>query len=195
MIEELSSTEMAVKLGVSERTVNRWIKDGRLQARLLKNHRYEVDSEHLLSLAVPEHSSAVFDRLTTLEQTVTDLAAEVEQLRSALQTVTEQLAQLVATAPTRATPRQSREQAEGPMASQLPGGLVGAISFGKLHNVPETTIRKAISAGRLPTQKGEWKAGRAIIREALGQEGRAKFYELFSHNEHFLPCVDCPHTA
>jgi hypothetical protein len=79
--------------------------------------------------------------------------------------------------------------------SELPGGLVSARAFAGLHGVPETTMRKAIGSGRLPTVRGEWKQGRAIVKEGLSDEGRARFYELFHGNANFKACGECPHEA
>ncbi len=76
----------------------------------------------------------------------------------------------------------------------LPDGFVSAMAFAGEHGIHEGTARKAIASGRLPAIQGKWKLGRAYVVNALDASGRARFYELYSENEHFTPCPECPHT-
>ncbi len=56
-MEELTTAEIAVRMGCTERTVQRWIKNGKLPALRLANHRYAVNPSALQHLALPEHGS------------------------------------------------------------------------------------------------------------------------------------------
>ena len=56
-MEELTTAEIAACIGCTERTVQRWIKSGKLPALPLANHRYGVNPSDLQHLALPEHGS------------------------------------------------------------------------------------------------------------------------------------------
>ena len=56
-MEELTAAEIATRIGRTERTVQRWIKNGKLPALPLANHRYGVNPSDLQHLALPEHIS------------------------------------------------------------------------------------------------------------------------------------------
>ncbi len=77
--------------------------------------------------------------------------------------------------------------------TQLPDGLISWWSFADVHHIAHSTISKAVKTGRLASVRGEWRAGRALVKEALDAPGRRQFWELYHSNPHFQACPDCPH--
>ncbi len=84
-------------------------------------------------------------------------------------------------------PKQASEK------STMPSGLVGWRAFSRLHSIGESTTQAAIETGRLGVVPGTWIVGRASVKGALDQAGRAKFYELYHDKPQFKPCEQCPH--
>lgn len=78
-------------------------------------------------------------------------------------------------------------------SSSMPVDLVGAATFATTHNVPESTMKKGILAGRLPAVTGSWKHDRTFIRYALDGDGRHVFFALWGDRHDFIRCADCPH--
>jgi len=77
--------------------------------------------------------------------------------------------------------------------STLPEGLVGWRAFARLHGITESTVQKSIVSGRLPIIENGWIVGRAKVRGALDENGKARFYELYHENKNFISCSQCPH--
>lgn len=76
----------------------------------------------------------------------------------------------------------------------LPDGWVSVSSFAQQHNIHPNTVKKAIATMRFTAaQVGEWKSGRAIVKEALDGEGKHAFYQHYSNHPGFTVCPDCPH--
>lgn len=80
------------------------------------------------------------------------------------------------------------------LSSSLPDGLVSWRAFAKAHRLPETTVSKALDAGRLPSVAGKWKDGRAYVLRALDADGRRAFYALWGDRPDFARCAGCPHA-
>jgi excisionase family DNA binding protein len=90
-MEELTTAEIAARIGVSPRAVQRWIKSGKLPALPLANHRYAVNTSDLKHLALPEHVSETGEIVleamklqVPLEEKLEDLRFTVDDLMSRL---------------------------------------------------------------------------------------------------------------
>src|SRR5947208_8919874 len=90
-MEELTAAEIAARIGRTERTVQRWIKNGKLPALPLANHRYGVNPSDLQHLALPEHISETGEivleamRLQVpMEEKLSDLQLTVDDVRERL---------------------------------------------------------------------------------------------------------------
>src|SRR5258708_20437399 len=81
----LTAIETSKRLGVSERTVRRWIEEGKLVARHLKKNKYgilEADVEALLAERpdMIDENAQMKARIETLEQRVHQLERAVTRL-------------------------------------------------------------------------------------------------------------------
>src|SRR2546425_10742171 len=91
MIEQLTAAQMAVRVGISERSIQRWMQEGRLQAKRMEDSSlYEVESTDLERLRLRGHREEE-SRLQAVERQVTELSV---QLETAEQTHQEQLTAL-----------------------------------------------------------------------------------------------------
>jgi len=98
------------------------------------------------------------------------------------------------TSPRKTSPRPLQTQpGQSEQKSTMPSGLVGWRAFSRLHGIGESTTQAAIEAGRLGVVPGTWIVGRASVKGALDQAGRARFYELYHDKPQFKPCAECPH--
>jgi hypothetical protein len=70
----------------------------------------------------------------------------------------------------------------------LPDDYIPAERFAKDHGIPPSTMRKAVSSGRLKAEENDWIAGRAPVRSAFNQEQQAAFVEAYRTNEHYHRC-------
>lgn len=119
MLEQMTAAQMAVRVGISERSIQRWMQEGRLQAKRLEDSSlYEVETADLDHLRLRGHreeesrlqaverkvtemrydlDAALFqhqDHLTALERKVTEGGETTAELRAALQIALEQIRQL-----------------------------------------------------------------------------------------------------
>jgi excisionase family DNA binding protein len=187
---EVTVTQAAALLGKSERTIQRYIEKGRLQARQLPGHRTVVNVEDLETLrgemvdieGILSHLESLQQEVDTLKRTVSALQSQLEALSSS-------------PAPAPSTRRVVPQKLEGP-GTALPDGLVSWRSFATLHGLDEkkhTAIQNAVNDGRLPVVRGHWREGKALVRQALDEAGRAKFYDLYHDRADFQRCPQCPH--
>lgn len=56
-MEELTTAEIASRVGKDQRTIQRWLRSGKLPAIPLADNRYGVNTRDLEHLARPEHAS------------------------------------------------------------------------------------------------------------------------------------------
>lgn len=78
----------------------------------------------------------------------------------------------------------------------LPDGWYSVAAFSELHAVHPNTVKKAVATDRFTAvQRGEWKSGRAIVKEALDELGQRAFIEQYNRHPGFTPCEHCPHGA
>jgi len=56
-MEELTTAEIAARIGKERRTIQRWLKSGKLPALPLADNRYCVNRSDLEHLARPEHAT------------------------------------------------------------------------------------------------------------------------------------------
>lgn len=197
-LEELTTTQMAERVGVTVRTVQRWLKSGQLPAQPLPDGRYLVDGLALISLPLTLHSNGIksprrstdelYDRYIDVRLEVEQLTERLAQAERRIERLTRQVADLTkAKGP---APKPGRRKKP---TKWVPIDYVPCIDFARLHWVPISTVRQAIAEGRITVQTGAWKWGGRIIREMLDEEGCAQFYERFHAHPRFQACQDCPH--
>jgi excisionase family DNA binding protein len=103
---ELTTTQIAVKLGVSERTVQRWIRNEKLRAQETAHHRYQVEESDLVALTMLQQGTPQQNEITILREEFYDLAHQVgelarimEQIIADLTAIPEQIEQARLTGP------------------------------------------------------------------------------------------------
>jgi excisionase family DNA binding protein len=77
---ELTTTQIAARLGVSERTVQRWIRSEKLRVQATAEHRHLVEESDLLTLTQPQQGSIQRNEMTALREDFYDLAHQVSEL-------------------------------------------------------------------------------------------------------------------
>jgi hypothetical protein len=202
---KMTLSQMAAKVGKSERTVLRWINGEvekvRLAARDLGNGMYEVDALDLQRLSKHEFSTSALDALERIEENQRAIITRLERIEAQLEnrsTARHSERQIARAGPEQASSTEKPEPKPRPTpasggSSEMPAHLVGWRKFARDHNIGESTVQKAIEAGRLTIIEGEWKVEKAIIKGALDAAGRAQFYKRFRANEHWQGCLECPH--
>ena len=103
---ELTTAQIAVKLGVSERTVQRWIRSEKLRAQEIAHHRYHVEESDLVALTILQQGTPQRNEITVLREEFYDLAHQVgelarimEQIIADLTAIPEQIEQARLTGP------------------------------------------------------------------------------------------------
>jgi excisionase family DNA binding protein len=89
----VTAADAAKLLGKSDRTIRRWIDEGRIKARHAAHNRYEIALDDLEALVEQQEGKEYVnpvERLRTLEQDVTALKLEVEALKATVRELTGQ---------------------------------------------------------------------------------------------------------
>jgi len=77
---ELTTTQIAARLGVSERTVQRWIRSEKLRAQATTQHRHLVEESDLVALTMSLQGTIQRNEITVLREEFYDLAHQVSEL-------------------------------------------------------------------------------------------------------------------
>lgn len=186
MVEYVNIMEAARLLGVSDKTIRRWIHAHRLPARFPQSNRCEIAISDLEPFS-PGHVSG--QKKEPLESRIAALESQVQTLEWQVQ----QLLMRSATVATRTSPRRPRERTAG----SLPAHLVFALAFAELHRIPEQKVLTHVTMDipLLKAVRGEWTdADGIVVTLALDAKGRQAFYQLYHESPWFAPCTRCPHT-
>lgn len=182
-----STAEIAVLVGKSERSVQLWLKSGKLPARRVKANLYEIEDAVLEPFIPRTLEISLLDRMDALERRISDL----EAILTARDTRQENI-----------QPIEDRHRARHPAqpntahvkTGSLPDGLISLSAFAAGHNIAQTTARKAAEDGRLPVTRGKWKQGKVYVETALNPMQQRSFVDLFANNPGWKPCAQCPHA-
>ena len=218
-MEELTTAEIAARIGCTERTVQRWIKSGKLPALPLANHRYAVNPSDLQHLALPEHVSEtgeivleamklqvpLEEKLEDLRYTVDDLRERLHEAESKIERLSYRLDQILKAtkdnagskkkSPTtgRKKKRPKLRRGEILLSSILPLDLTSLAAFAEVHGIPWSAVTKAIKDYELFPERGTWRDGYRTVKVAIDERGCATFYEVFHRHARFRECEECPH--
>ena len=171
-MEELKTAQIASRVGKTERTVQRWIKSGKLPARPLADNRYGVNPEDLKRLRLPEHltesgamvlevmqlrypSEEMYEQLQysigELTERLEDAEKKIEGLQYRLDRVLEEVRENAnskkrpSTRRTRTKKKRNRLKLDGVyLDSILPLDLMSLTEFAERHNVPWSVVTRAI---------------------------------------------------
>ena len=90
---ELTTTQIAARLGVSERTVQRWIADGKLKAQRIAHHRYLIEESDLNALISPQ-GKELQTQFAVSQLEIRSLKREVEGLKQRISKLEQRLDKL-----------------------------------------------------------------------------------------------------
>ncbi len=196
----LSTREMAQQAEVDVRTVQRWIKQGKLQVEVLPHGKYRVNPLDLIELSLPltERAAAtptkrrlsydeLYDRLIQVTFEVEELEHRLTQAEQKIERLERQRTQARSSTPMKRKKRSSRSR------STLPRDLVTWRSFARLHSIPESTVARAIRDERIWVERGFWTVDGRTVQEALDYVGIKQFIDLFEEHPRFTECDECPH--
>ncbi len=91
MQQEMNTTQIGVRLGISKRTVQRWIRSGKLKAKEIAHHRYLIEENDLEALIFPRPDATQQSETMTLREEFYDLAHQVSELERILEQIVESL--------------------------------------------------------------------------------------------------------
>ncbi len=202
----LTIEEARRRLGISDSTIRRWMRQGKIEAKLLARRYYfrEQDVARLLAKHSKENDlSVTSQQVADLKLHIASLDLEVMQLR---ERVTALEASLKPTASRETAERvsQSKEVKPRPTAAQnvntaLPDGLVSFTDFYKAHSISETTARRDMQSSQFPVVSGSWLRGNNIIKQALDLSGQRSFCEYYAAKGKLLLCSNetcaCHHVT
>lgn len=191
-----TSAEARALLRVDAKTFLRWLEKAGIEPQVSKaDNRVKLFTQaQLETLAMlhdrpfnPDEATKAISQTEERFQVLESRIIALEQRLGNLETQLEQKA------PAPKMLRPPVPPYEVKASGELPDGLVALRDFYLIHNVPETTAKRAVATGALPTVQGKWKRGRTYITQALDAAGRAAFYERYHVEPYFKLCPDCPH--
>lgn len=170
-MESITIAEAARRVGLSDKTIRRAIKAGKLPVRYPHPNRAEVLTEDLEawynSLSVRPGETQ--DRLAALEARVEALESEVQALRRQLET--------------------SAKKAPPKPATTAPDGFTYLSDFCTQHYVPyqsaEELFPHAIRGQYITVQRRK--------QAVIGPKGRRDFWVQLHNRPDFRACDGCPH--
>jgi len=203
--EDLTTQEMAEQAEVTIRTVQRWLKSGKLQAEVLPHGKYRVNPFDLVELSLPltERAAATPKKrrlsYDELHDTMIQLTIELEALDIRLEEAERKIEHLEKrrspAALTKKAPTSAKKCTTKSRSTTLPSDLVTWQSFARLHDIPERAVAKAIKEQKLWPEQGYWKVKGVVVKTALDYVGQKQFVELFERFPTFRECDECPHNA
>jgi len=176
MEETLTATQIAARIGISERTALRWIAEKKLPATPLRHGHYLVKSEDITALAPLAYNQVIESRLAELERQMQALQTRIEALEKQRSVRTPRAVQPASAASTEK-------------------GIPSARSFAEAHGITRWRMEGQIKAGAFETTPVVVNnAGRIV--QSLNQEQQAAVIAHWdSIGLEYTRCADCPHEA
>ncbi len=91
MQQEMNTTQIGHRLGVSTRTVQRWISSGKLKAQEIGPHRYMIEESDLEALRSGQSRATQQSELIALRKEFYELAHQVSELERIIEEIVESL--------------------------------------------------------------------------------------------------------
>ncbi len=177
-------TQLAAYVGVSERTIHRYLAGGKWAHTRLPGGLIEID-DSLLTQPEEGQEGLLLATLKRIEQKLDSLSASVSQL-SQSGTIQPQ----ARPSPARAAPVSGPAQ-----RPDIPAGAVQVFTFARAHGIPPGTAKDQVKAGRLQD----------LAVESVSRPGEQEHYftieqqqaalQLWRYHPRFQACADCPHGA
>ncbi len=198
-MEELTTAQMAERAGVTQRTVQRWIKSGALQAKATRSGYYAINPLDLVELSLPLEASAtpkekrlsydeLFDKFIEVQFDLDDLLHRLGQAEDKIERLNRRVTELTRERKTTTTRRKKRDTRK-----LLPYDYTPWRAFARLHGIPGSTVARAIKEQTLYVEHGNWKSGGRTVTEAFDYYERELFYDHFHTHPKFESCENCPH--
>lgn len=207
-MKPLTLQEACNILGIDNATLYRWLQRANIKPEtdIHDKRRHTISHAQLTHLArlhhrmLPEKTKEAHPReetidllvrIESLETAVRGLQEGLQRLEEQLERKSNELKPLASNKPKILRPPDASYEAG--TSGALPDGLVALSDFIQGHHVPETTAKRAVSGGSLPTLVGKWKRGRNYITHALDARCRSAFYQRYHQEPYFTQCPECPH--
>ncbi|HEX3640081.1 MAG TPA: helix-turn-helix domain-containing protein [Ktedonobacteraceae bacterium] len=173
----LTAIEASKRIGVAEKTIRLWVKQGKLEAHHPAKNRLAIAEADVERMAQerqlyygtrPEMSSSthtlpdasvhddIEQRLASMAQSIANLNATIDIQSRRLNELTKRVAELEArNVPTQPVPPsttadtipQPKPQIATTAINSLPDGCILARDFARMHGVPESSFRRHIASG------------------------------------------------
>jgi transposase-like protein len=192
----LNASEVARRLGKTDKTVRQWIKDGKLHAVHISSKELGIEESDVLRLArhigvdLPGPASSETgetERINRLEQEIARLRAELDTLRRSWRDLPVLAEQTQVTL--------------GNVVSTLPNNSVDVHTFAAMHGIVNRGTVKHhymvgidgdlldVTALAIPNRPGQYS------RSLTSEQQRAALDYWQRHNvRNFVACPDCPHS-
>src|SRR5258708_2336410 len=158
-------TQLAAYVGVSERTIHRYLAGGKWPHKRLAGGLIEID-DSLLTQPENGQEGLLLATLKRIEQKLDALSAAVGSMPAK-----ESKPQVT---------RHAQQSANLPAQGELPEGLVPWRDYAREKGLSESTVQRYIDSGQIPVITGRWKRGHAIIKAAIDEEGMRAIDRLYS---------------
>jgi excisionase family DNA binding protein len=200
--EEMTTAQMARQVGVTQRTVQRWIKSGELAAKTIRSGYYAINPLDLVELSLPLRDNAtpkekrlsydeLFDKYIEVRFDLEDLQHRLGHAEAAIERLNRRIAELSKPGGQRKTTATRRKKRD--TRRRLPYDYTPWRAFAKLHGIPESAVLKAIKEQHVYVERGEWIYGGRTVKEAFDYYECELFYNHFHTHPRFEACDDCPH--
>lgn len=173
---KLTTTQIAARIGTSERTAQRWIASGKLKAKPVSRNKYEVNESDLEALTVHDDAS---DEIMALRGQVSELEQRVEALERQLNTLT----------PPAPKQKARPEYAATPFNQE---GNVSARSFAERHGLTRDQMEGWIKRGTFETTPTPY--GQRIQNMLSPTQQVAALAYWQNSGISYTPCEQCPHA-
>lgn len=180
MEETLTATQIAARIGISERTALRWIAEKKLPATLIRHGHYLVNSEDIMALVPVAYSQVIESRLADLERQIRALETRVGELENR---------------PGKGAPVRTLRPAPIPYnVTSSDQDVISARSFAKAHGISRDRMENMVKAQVFPTTPVPH--GVNGIIQSLTREQQAGVIAYWdSRGIAYTRCEHCPHSA
>jgi excisionase family DNA binding protein len=212
-----TAIEAARELGVSEKTIRRWVEDGKLQARRIAKNRLAIAESEIARLQMEREQSGASEdsredqaaRLEDLERKYSDLERRLAALEARDQ-FTSLPAASISGPGTRTRPARDRERpaqrelfnAEIPVPPEIPDGSLQYADFANMHGMNPYTFRDHLTIGigrgleekdRVPHFTRPIPNRREVERWLSPEQQYQAILFWQRHGKKYISCPACPH--
>jgi excisionase family DNA binding protein len=160
LTEELTTAQMARRVGATQCTVQRWIKSGELPAKATRSSHYAINLLDLVELSLPLRADAtpkekrlsydeLFEKFIEVQFDLDDLPHRLGQAEDKIERLNRRATELNRRRKATTTRCKKRETRR-----LLPYDYTPWRAFARLHGIPESTVAGAIKEQTLHVERG-----------------------------------------